>query len=62
MRSRYFAIVGTSVRDNKNEKIMAKITLSAIGTKRNRATPLKKNMGMNTIQMHSRETKAGTTI
>ena len=41
---------------------MANITLSAIGTNRKRATPLRKNIGMNTMQMHSSETKAGTTI
>ena len=62
IRSRYFAIVGTSVRDSRNEKTMANITLSAIGTNRKRATPLKKNIGMNTMQMHSRDTKAGMTI
>ena len=62
MRSRYLAIVGTSVRDSKNEKTMANITLSAIGTNRKRATPLRKNIGMNTMQMHSKDTKAGMTI
>jgi hypothetical protein len=62
MRSRYFAIVGTSVRDSKNEKTMANMTLSAIGTNRKRATPCKKNIGTNTMHMHSKDTKAGMTI
>ena len=62
MCSRYFAIVGTSVRDSRKEKTMANITLSAIGTNRKRATPLKKNIGMNTMQMHRSDTNAGTTI
>ena len=55
-------MVGTRVRDSRNEKIIAKITLSAIGTNRKRATPLRKNIGMNTMQMHSSDTKAGITI
>ena len=38
--SRYFAIVGTSVRDRMNDQIIANITASAIGTNRKRATPL----------------------
>ena len=62
MCSKYFAIVGTRVRDRRNEQTMANITLSAKGTNRKRATPLRKNIGMNTMQMHSRDTKAGTTI
>jgi len=61
-RNRYFAIVGTSVRDSRNENTMANITLSAMGTNRKRATPSRKNIGMNTMQMHSSDTKAGTTI
>ena len=41
---------------------MAKITASASGTKRKRVTPLRKNMGTNTMQMHNVDTKAGTAI
>ena len=62
MCSRYFAIVGTSVRDRRNEQTMANITLSAMGTNKKRATPLRKNIGMNTMQMQRRDTNAGTTI
>ncbi len=42
MCRRYFASVGTSVRESKNEKTMANITLSAMGTNRKRATPAQK--------------------
>ena len=56
------AIVGTSVRDRMNEQTIAKITASAIGTNRKRDTPSRKNIGMNTMQMHSSDTKAGVTI
>ena len=38
------------------------MTASAIGTNRNRPTPSRKNIGTNTMQMLSSETKAGTTI
>ena len=55
-------MVGTKDLDKKNEKAMASITASAMGTNRNRATPSKKNIGTNTIQMHSSEIKAGVTI
>ena len=55
-------MVGTSVRDRMNEQIIADITASAIGTNRKRATPGRKNIGTNTMQMHSSETKAGVTI
>ena len=41
---------------------MANITASAIGTNRKRATPSRKNIGTNTMQMQSSETKAGVTI
>ena len=41
---------------------MANTTASARGTNRNLATPVKKNMGTNTMQMQSVETKAGTAI
>ena len=55
-------MVGTSVRDRMNEQIIANITASAIGTNRKRATPSRKNIGTNTMQMQSSETKAGVTI
>ena len=55
-------MVGTRVRDRMNEAIMANTTDSAIGTNRNPATPFSMNIGTNTMQMHSRDTKAGTTI
>ncbi len=38
------------------------MTLSAMGTNRNRAMPSRKNIGTKTMQMHSNDTKAGTTI
>ena len=41
---------------------MAKTTASASGTKRYRATPESKNMGANTMQIESVETKAGVAI
>ncbi len=41
---------------------MAKTTASASGTNRNFATPVRKNMGTNTMQMHSVETSAGMAI
>ena len=55
-------MVGTRVRDRMNEQIMANITASAIGTNRKRATPSRKNIGTNTMQMQSSDTKAGVTI
>ncbi len=55
-------MVGTSVRDRMNDQIIANITASAIGTNRKRATPVRKNIGTNTMQMQSSETKAGVTI
>ncbi len=58
----YFAIVGTSVRERMNDHTMADITASASGTNRKRDTPVRKNIGTNTIQMHSSETNAGVTI
>ena len=62
LAARYFAMVGTRVRDSRNENTIANITLSASGTNRKRATPLRKNIGTNTMQMHSSDTKAGMTI
>ncbi len=41
---------------------MAKMTASASGTKRYLATPLRKNMGRKTMQIHNVETSAGTAI
>src|SRR5437016_3656358 len=55
-------MVGTSVRDRMNDQIIANITASAIGTNRKRATPVRKNIGTNTMQMQSSDTKAGVTI
>ena len=44
------------------DAIIANTTASAIGTNRKRATPDRKNIGTNTMQMHSVETNAGTPI
>ena len=55
-------MVGTSVRDRMNDQTMANITASAIGTNRKRPMPSRKNIGTNTMQMHSSETNAGVTI
>ena len=55
-------MVGTSVRDKINEQTIADITASAIGTNRKRATPVRKNIGTNTMQMHNIDTNAGVTI
>src|SRR5712692_6668297 len=55
-------MVGTIVRDHMYDASIAKETASASGTNKNRATPDRKNMGMNTMQMHSVETNAGTAI
>ena len=41
---------------------MANTTASASGTNRYRATPLRKNMGRNTIQIQRVDTRAGTAI
>src|SRR3954471_7467625 len=45
-----------------NDHTIAAMTASAIGTKRNRATPLRKNIGTKTMQMQSSDTNAGVTI
>ncbi len=50
------------MRDSTNDAIIAKITASAIGTNRKRATPSSSSIGTNTMQMHSSDTKAGATI
>jgi hypothetical protein len=50
------------VRDSTNEAIIANTTASAIGTNRKPATPGRKNIGTNTMQMHSSDTNAGVTI
>jgi hypothetical protein len=55
-------MVGTKVRDSRNDHIIANITASAIGTNKKRATPCRKNIGTNTMQMQSSDTKAGVTI
>ena len=52
-------MVGTSVRDRMKEAIIANTTASAIGTNRKPATPCSANIGTNTMQMQSSETKAG---
>ena len=56
------ASVGTSVRDSTKDAIMANTTASASGTNRKPATPGRKNIGTNTMQMQRRLTKAGVTI
>ena len=38
------------------------MSITAIGTNRNRATPVRKNIGTNTMQMQSVETNTGTPI
>ena len=55
-------MVGTSVRDRMKDAIIANTTANASGTNRKPATPGRKNIGTNTMQMHSSETKAGVTI
>ena len=60
--SQYMASVGTSVRDSMYEASMANTTASARGTNRKRDTPVSRNIGTNTTQMHSVETSAGSAI
>jgi hypothetical protein len=60
--NRYIAMVGTIVRDHMYDASIANDTASASGTNRYFATPDRKNIGRNTMQMHSVETKAGTAI
>ena len=55
-------MVGTRVRDSTKLAIIANTTESASGTNRNPATPGRKNIGTNTMQMHSSDTNAGVTI
>src|SRR5271154_7126317 len=55
-------MVGTMVRDRKYEANMANTTASARGTNRYRATPENRNIGANTIQIASVDTKAGVAI
>ena len=55
-------MTGTSVRDSTKEAITANMTASAIGANRKPDTPGKKNIGRKTMQMQTRETKAGATI
>ncbi len=56
------ANVGTSVRDSKYEASIANTTASANGTNRNFDTPVSRNIGTNTTQMHSVDTSAGSAI
>ena len=60
--SQYMASVGTSVRDSKYEASIANTTASASGTNRNFDMPVSKNIGTNTMQMHSVDTSAGSAI
>ena len=55
-------MVGTMVRERKYEANIAKTTASARGTNRYRATPDSKNIGANTMQIESVDTKAGVAI
>ncbi len=55
-------MVGTRVRDSKYDQAIANITARAMGTNRKRGTPSRKNIGTNTMQMQSVETKAGVAI
>ena len=59
---RNIARVGTRVLDKMYEAIIAKITASANGIKRNFGTPFRKNIGRNTMQMHIVDTSAGVAI
>ena len=54
----YFAIVGTSVRESTYDASMAKTTASAIGMNRKRPTPVRKNIGTNTMQIAERGDEA----
>src|ERR1051326_7257221 len=60
--NKYLAIVGTSVRDSRYDAIIAKTTASAKGTNRYLATPARKNIGTNTMQIDNVDTKAGIAI
>src|ERR1017187_3915814 len=60
--NKYIAIVGTMVRDHIYEASIANETASASGTKRYRATPVRKNIGTNTMQIQRVDTNAGTAI
>src|SRR5262249_46339844 len=60
--NRYFASVGTSVRDSRYDAIIAKTTASASGTNKYFATPVRKNIGTNTMQIDNVDTKAGMEI
>src|ERR1700693_5509647 len=55
-------MVETRVRERKYEANMAKTTDAASGTNRYRATPDSKNIGANTMQIESVDTKAGVAI
>src|SRR5436190_24340151 len=60
VRSNHITRVGTRVRDNAYEASTANTTASANGANRYRATPVRKNIGTNTMQMQSVETIAGS--
>ena len=55
-------MVGTRVRERRNDHAIDNMTATAMGTKRKRATPSRKNIGTKTMQMHSSETNAGVAI
>src|SRR5271155_3902521 len=55
-------MAGTIVRESKYDASMANETASASGTNRQRATPARKNIGTNTMQIDRVETNAGTAI
>ena len=59
---RYRTINGTSVRDRIYEAIIANITAIANGWNSAPVTPPRKNTGVNTTQIASVETNAGTAI
>ena len=61
-RMMYSTMVGTRVRERKYDASMANTTASARGTNRYLATPVRKNIGTNTMQMQIVETKAGSAI
>ena len=58
------ASVGTKVSAmvSRYEASIANTTASAKGINKYRATPVRKNIGRNTMQMHKVETNAGTAI
>src|SRR3984893_5587144 len=61
-RKRYFAIVGTIVRESTYDANMANTTASARDTKRYRATPDSRNIGANTLQIERVDTNTDVAI